>query len=115
MTDKLNSWINEMSFLKSIFGKNDRKDLFDLIEHKTETMVKNEGKSKNRAEYLAICDVLGGLESRSDRLKKHMVILDLVNKEYSHHYVDVMTYLAIKSGKISLQPEVEEVYMRHQK
>jgi hypothetical protein len=102
-----------MGFLKSIFGKNDRKDLFDLIEHKTAMMVKNEGKSKNRAEYLAICDVLDGLESRSDRLKKHMVILDLVNKEYSHHYVDVMTYLAIKSGKINLQPEVQKAFLEH--
>jgi hypothetical protein len=101
-----------MGLLKSIFGKNDRKDLFDLIEHKTEKMVKNEGKSKNRAEYLAICDVLDGLESCSDRLKKHMVILDMVNKEYSYHYVDVMTYLAIKSGKINLQPEVEEAFMQ---
>lgn len=102
-----------MGFLKSIFGAIDKKVLCKLIEDKAERMVENEEKPQREAEYLAICMVLDDLASNSDR-QKHKLVVDMVKEEYPQHYVDVMTYLAIKSGKITLQPEVEEVFMhRH--
>ena len=101
-----------MGFLKSIFGDNDRKELFDLIEYKAEIVMKKEDRTRKEAQYLAICLVLDALTGRSNGQKKIMLVIDMLNKEFSHHYVDVMTYLAIKSGRTTLQPEVEAVFMK---
>ena len=105
-----------MGFLNALFGNKDRKILLDLITHNADMIEKEEGRTREDAEYLSICLVLDDLATRPSGQKGHQIVMDILSNEYLQHRNDVMTYLAVQSGMINLKPEAEEALMRrHQK
>lgn len=105
-----------MGIFNSLFGDKSRNLLFETIKHNADVIERDENRTRADAEYLAICLVLDDLAARPNGQSGHRVVMDILLKEYSQHHVDVMTYLAMNSGKVKLRPEVEqEIIERHRK
>ena len=104
-----------MGLLNSLFGNKDKKMLYELIEHNADMIEKDEGRTRHDAEYLSICLVLDDLANRPNGAKGYKVIMDMLSNEYSQHHNDVITYLAVSTGKIKLKPEAEEELMKRHK
>ena len=105
-----------MGLFENLFGNRDRKLLLDTIEHNANIIEKNESRTRQDAEYLALCLVLDNLTSRPNGHSGRQIVIDILIKEYSQHHNDIMTHLAVQSGAIKLKPEAEKALMkRHQK
>jgi hypothetical protein len=100
-------------FLKPKPAGND--SLARLIEDNADHIAQIEGKDRKEATYLSICLVLDDLKARTNGVKGHQEVMNLLMMgPYQEHMNDVMTYLAWSTGKIKLKPEYEaELVKRH--
>ena len=101
-----------MGFFNSLFGDRQKKELLDLIQHNTDMIMKKEGRTRHDAEYITICYILNDLADRTNGSKGREIIMEMLLNEYSQHHSDVMTYLAVTSGQITLSPEAEEAFIK---
>ena len=105
-----------MGFLNSLFGNKARSIFLESIQHNTDIIERDENRTRNDAEYLAICIVLDDLAGRTNGQAGYRLVMDMLSKKYSQHQMDVVTYLAAKSGQIVLKPEAEQrLIERHRK
>lgn len=105
-----------MGIFGSLFGNKGRNLLLGTIRHNADIIERDEKRSRKDAEYLAICLVLDDLAKRPNSQSAHRIVMDILLREYSEHHSDVMTYLAMKSGKVKLKPEFEQqILKRHRK
>jgi hypothetical protein len=86
------------------------------IKHDTNVIKKNDKRTKEDSEYLAICNLLDNIENSPDRQKKHKIVMDILLKKYPQHHSDVTIYLAVKTGVTKLTPKAKKMFNnRHQK
>lgn len=84
-----------------------RKLLLDLVVHNADVIERNEGRSRNDAEYLAICLIIDDLRKRPNGRHGYQTLIDIVEKDYPQQLNDIITYVAWSTGRIHLNPEAE--------
>ncbi len=103
-----------MGLFASLFGDKGRTLLLDLIAHNADMIEREEERTRNDAEYLAICLILDDLAIRPNGQQGHQTMMKILANEYSAHQTDVMTYLAVTYMKLPLKPDAEKALLeRH--
>ncbi len=81
--------------------------LLDGIAYNADVIQKTENKSRDDAEYLAICVLIDDLAKRERGQIWHRKLMELLPSAYPQHLNDVITYIAWSRGMIELLPEAE--------
>ena len=85
----------------------DREVLLGGIEATAEAITRDEGRTKNDAEFLAIVSFLDDLQDRPNGQAGSRLMVDIARNEYAQHFSAVLMYLGWRDGKLILKPEIE--------
>lgn len=94
---------------------NDKQLLMDLIAHNADMILKNEGRSREDAEYLAICLIIDDLSQRSNGLGGYQKMMSILQSDFPAHFDDVIPYVGWSAGKLHLNPTEQALRNRHAK
>jgi hypothetical protein len=86
---------------------NPRQRLLDLLTYNADMIQKNEGKSREDAEYLAFCLIIDDLQTRPNGRVGYQTMMDILQSDYPQHFNDVLLYVGWSNGKLHLKPEAE--------
>jgi hypothetical protein len=67
-----------------------------------------QGKSRQEAEYLALCSVIDDLNKQPDGARAYRTMLQMLEQEYRDQLDEVITYIAWSRGRLALNPQREE-------